>query len=332
MITSNMYSPSEAKLARLRALSTPDGVIAAMAIDQRGSLRQIMIDAGGTASDEAVAEFKSAVVAALTPHSSAVLLDPEIGLSAATHRAPGCGLLLAYEMDGYNNPRPSRMLALIANQSARRLRELGADGVKILLHYSPSDPGPANDQKLAMIERIGHECEAAEVPFFLEPVGYDPGGLDPNGFEFAKRKPEIVLHMMAEFSKDLYKVDILKVEFPINVSFVDGAHPAYTREQALDYYRRADAVAKKPFIYLSAGVKSEQFLACLELAREAGSRYSGVLCGRATWQDGAGAYVRGGLAGLAKWLETEGVRNIKDVNEAIRSATPWSYSFQPTAA
>ena len=326
------YTPSEAKLARLRALSTPNGVIAAMAIDQRGSLRQMMIDAGGTAPDEAVAEFKSAVVKTLTPHSSAVLLDPEIGLEAAAHRAPGCGLLLAYEMDGYNNPRPHRMLALIANQSARRLRELGADGIKILLHYSPYDPTSANDRKLAMIERIGHECEAAEVPFFLEPVGYDPGGRDPNGFEFAKLKPEIVLHMMEEFSKDIYKVDILKVEFPVNVSFVGGAQPAYTRQQAIDYYRRADAAAKKPYIYLSAGVTGEQFLASLELAREAGSRYSGVLCGRATWQDGIGAYVRGGDTGLSAWLETYGVRNIKAVNEAIRSATPWNYSFQPTAA
>lgn len=303
-----------------------------MAIDQRGSLRQMMIDAGGAATDAEVIELKSAVIAALTPHASAVLVDPEIGLPAAALRAPGCGLLLAYEMDGYNNPRPYRMLALLAQQSARRLCELGADGVKILLHYSPYDDAKANDEKLAMIERIGHECEAAGVPFFLEPVGYDPGGANPNGFAFAKLKPEIVLHMMEEFSKDIYKVDILKVEFPVNVAFVDGAEPAYTREQALDYYRRADALAKRPYIYLSAGVRSEQFLASLELAREAGVRYSGVLCGRATWQDGVAAFVRGGRTGLADWLETDGVPNIKAVNEAIGSATPWSYNFQPIAA
>lgn len=106
-----MNTLSEAKQARLRALSTKDNIIAAMAIDQRGSLRQMMIDAGGPAADAHIAEFKSAVVAALTPYASAVLIDPEIGLSAASRRAPGCGLLLAYEMDGYNNPRPHRMLA-----------------------------------------------------------------------------------------------------------------------------------------------------------------------------------------------------------------------------
>ena len=58
--------------------------------------------------------------------------------------------------------------------------------------------------------------------------------------------------MMEEFSKDIYKVDILKVEFPVNVAFVDGAEPAYSREQALDYYRRADALAFGHFVELLA--------------------------------------------------------------------------------
>ena len=319
-----MHKLSSAKFARLRALSTKNDTIAAMAIDQRGSLRQMMLDAGGAPTDQRIAEFKDTVVEVLTPHASAVLLDAEIGLSSAAHRAPGCGLLLAYEMDGYNNPRPHRMLALLANQSARRLRDLGADGVKILLHYSPDDPAAANDEKFVLIERIGHECEAAEVPFFLEPVAYDPGGSNPFGFAFSKRKPEIVLHMMEEFSKPVYKVDILKVEFPVNVQFVDGAEPAYTRQQALEYYRQADGLAKLPYIYLSAGVRAEHFLASLQLAREAGVRYSGVLCGRATWQDGVGAYVREGHAGLSTWLANEGAHNIQAVNEAIHSATPWS--------
>jgi len=319
-----MLKISQAKLARLRALSTPHETIAAMAIDQRGSLRQMMVDAGGSPTDEQISEFKTIVTAALTPHASAILLDPQIGLPAVAHRAPGCGLLLAYEMDGYNNPRPHRMLALIANLSARRLRELGADGVKILLHYAPDDPAAANDQKLAMIERIGHECEAADMPFFLEPVAYDPAGSNPFGFEFSKRKPEIVLWMMEEFSKPVYKVDILKVEFPVNVAFVDGAQPAFTRKEAIEIFRRADELAKLPYIYLSAGVRAEHFLASLELAREAGVKYSGVLCGRATWQDGVGAYIRGGKAALQAWLETDGVCNIQAVNEAIDSAVPWS--------
>lgn len=323
---------SESKAARLRALSTPDGVIAALAMDQRKSLRQMIADAAGVPleeiSDGQVGEFKASVTGVLSEHASAVLLDPEFGSGAFNRRATGCGLLMTYEMDGYDNPRPFRMLALMPDLSARRLRDMGADGVKILLSYTPFDDAAANDAKKAMIERIGHECEAAGVPFFLEPVAYDSAGSDPKSFEFAKRKPEIVIRSMEEFSKDIYKVDVLKVEFPINAAFVEGSRvfcgqKAYSREQAIDFYRQADAAVRRPYIYLSAGVSTGQFTQSLEFAAEAGARFSGVLCGRATWQGGVTAFAREGRAAFERWLKDEGVRNIRSVNQALGAAVAW---------
>lgn len=161
---------SDAKTARLRRLSTEDGVIAALAIDQRKSLRLLIAQAAGVSSesvsDTHVAEFKAAVVNALTPYASAVLIDPEVGRAAFTERAPSCGLLTTYEMDGYENPRPHKMLALMPEFSVRRLRDLGSDGIKILLSFTPYDDAQWNDHKLAMIERIGAECEALDMPFF----------------------------------------------------------------------------------------------------------------------------------------------------------------------
>ena len=85
-------------------------------------------------------------------------------------------MLLAYESDGYENPRPNRMLELMPHLTVRRLRDAGADGIKILLSYTPFDDPTANDGKCALIERIGAECEALDMPFFLEPVGHDPTG------------------------------------------------------------------------------------------------------------------------------------------------------------
>ena len=324
---------SESKLRRLRALSTPDGIIAALAIDQRKSMRRMMADAAGVPleriSDAQLQEFKTAVVRALSPHASAVLLDPDYGLPAAEVRAPGCGLLLAYELDGFDNPRPHKMLALQPRLSVSRLRDLGADGVKILLTYSPFDDPAANDEKHALIERIGAECAGLDMPFFLEPVGYDPGGLDPKSFEYAQRKPEIVIAMLYEFSNPVYQVDVLKVEFPVNAAFVEGSKSctgqiAHSHEEALALYREADAAASLPYIFLSAGVSSEQFADQLELAASAESRYSGVLCGRATWRDGAVAYARGGLGPLETWLATEGTRKIRGVNQAVRPAKSWA--------
>lgn len=316
---------SEAKAKRLKALSTPDGIIAALAIDQRMSMRRMIADAAGQPvdriSDAQLVEFKAAVTAALTPYASAVLLDPEYGIEAAAKRAPGCGLLLAYEMDGYENPRPHKMLALMPELSVRRIRDLGADGVKILLTYTPFEERRANQAKHALIERIGDECAANDMPFFLEPVGYDPQGLDPKSCDYARLKPEIVIRSMEEFSKPVYNVDILKVEFPVNAAYIEGSESAYTHAEALEFYRKADRATNLPYIYLSAGVSSEQFAAQLQLAAESGANYRGVLCGRATWQEGAAAYARGGVSALESWLEREGVPKIKALNQCLRSAT-----------
>lgn len=315
---------SKAKAARLRRLSTPDGVIAAMAIDQRKSLRMMIAGAAGVATDAIndaqLLEFKSAAVRALTPHASAVLIDSEFGFGAFKERASSCGLLTTYEMDGYENPRPHRMLALMPELSVRRMRDMGSDGIKILLSYTPYGDADWNSHKLAMIERIGAECEALDMPFFLEPVGYDVDGLDVKGLGYAQRKPEIVLRTIEELSKDVYKADILKVEFPVNSAFLGQA---CSRAEALEWYRRVDAAAQRPYIYLSAGVSAAHFRDQLDLARESGARYSGVLCGRATWQDGVPVYARHGLAALDQWLQTRGVENIRAVNDCLRSATSW---------
>jgi tagatose 1,6-diphosphate aldolase len=274
-------------------------------------------------------EFKTAVTRILTPHASAILLDPEWGLPASRARSKNAGLLLAYENSGYDNTQPGRLPDLLPHVSVYRIKEeMGADAVKILIYYTPFDDPKVNDIKHAFIERIGAECETYEIPFFLEFVGYDPAGGDEKGFEFAKRKPIVVTKSMEEFSKPQYKVDMLKVEVPINANYVEGSsvfkgQAAYTRAEALDHFRNAASVAKKPFIYLSAGVSNAQFIESLAMAAESGTDYSGVLCGRATWKDGMPIYATKGLAALEEWLSTEGVKNIEAVNQAIKSAKPW---------
>ena len=309
-------SASQSKISRLRALSTESGIIAALAIDQRKSLRRMIAGAAGmpmeAVSDAQLSEFKSAVTAALTPFTSAVLLDPEFGLEARDRRAPGCGLLLAYEMDGYENPRPHKMLALLPDQSVARLRDLGADGIKILLTYCPAGDLAANRAKQDLVRAIGDECDAAGLPFFLEPVVYHPCGVTP------RTKPDLVIRTIEEFSKPQYKVDVLKVEFPLSAACVGEA---FTRSEAVSIFRRADQATNLPYIYLSAGVSLMEFINCLEFAAEAGARYSGVLCGRATWQDGATIYARSGLPTLLEWLGTAGTGNLRALNTALRVAS-----------
>ena len=104
----------------------------------------------------------------LTKHASAILLDPEYGLPAAQHRN-GKGLLLAYEKTGYDANTAGRLPDLLDLWSVRRLKEAGADCVKILLYYTPfKKTAEINDLKQAWIRRIGDECVANDIAFFLE--------------------------------------------------------------------------------------------------------------------------------------------------------------------
>lgn len=316
------------KLAGMKAVSDTRGVIAAAAMDQRGSLQKALAkERGGSVGDHELEEFKILVTEVLTKHASAILLDPEWGIPASKRRAKGSGLLMAYEKTGYDAATPGRLPDLLDLWSVRRIKEAGADCLKILLYYAPTDPQKVNDHKHAWVERIGDECRANDIPFFLEVIGYEEG-VDEKGLEFAKKKPGLVAAYMTEFTKDRYGVDVLKVEVPVNMKFVEGVKcgggtSAYTRQQAMDAFRKTAEVSTKPFIYLSAGVSNAEFTETLELAAEANTRFSGVLCGRATWKDGIAVYGKQGADAFRTWLEDEGVRNIANVNDRLKTAHPW---------
>jgi len=316
------------KLAGMKAVSDRRGVIAAAAMDQRGSLQKALAkERGGTVADKDLEEFKILVTEVLTQHASAILLDPEWGIPASRRRAKDSGLLMAYEKTGYDATTPGRLPDLLDVWSVRRLQAAGADCIKILLYYAPADAKKINDHKHAWVERIGDECRANDIPFFLEVIAYEDG-VDEKTVEFARKKPELVAAYMREFTKDQYGVDVLKVEVPVNMKFVEGTKAfagaaAYTKQQAMEWFRKTADVSTKPFIYLSAGVSNAEFSETLELAGEAGTRFSGVLCGRATWKDGIPIYAKQGAGAFRTWLESEGVKNIANVNERLKPAHPW---------
>ena len=319
------------KFNGINAVADEKGVIAAAAMDQRGSLRKAIAKVKGSAvSDAELSEFKVQVTEALTPYASAILLDPEYGLEAVKHRAKGAGVLLAYEKTGYDASVKGRLPDLLPEWSVRRLIDAGANVIKVLMYYDPDDTEQINTVKEAFIERIGAECRANVVPFFLEVLAYSDEVGDESSLAFARVKPSKVKKYMREFSQPQYGVDVLKVEIPVNMRYVEGskANPdgqvAYSRDEAKQHFREAAAATRVPFIYLSAGVRDEVFLESLELAAEAETPFSGVLCGRATWQDGIPIYAKGGATALRSWLEDQGVRNIEALNRVLKKgAKPW---------
>src|ERR1700677_4003134 len=90
------------KLAGLKAVSDERGVIAAAAMDQRGSLQKSLAkERGAPATGDDLIEFKTLVTDVLCKHASAILLDPEYGLLFSKHRH-GKGLLLVSQKTGYD--------------------------------------------------------------------------------------------------------------------------------------------------------------------------------------------------------------------------------------
>ncbi len=322
---------SRGKFNGINSVANEKGVIAAAAMDQRGSLQKSITKARGSdATPDDLNQFKIQVTEVLTQYATAILLDPEYGLEAAKHRAKGTGLFLAYEKTGYDANEKGRLPDLLDDWSVRRLVEAGASVIKVLLYYDPDDKQEINTVKEAFIERVGAECRAFDIPFFLEVLAYSDEIGDEKSFEFARVKPQKVKKYMHVFSQPRYGVDVLKVEVPVNMNYVEGSKAntdgkiAYSQEEAKQAFKDAASATTIPFIYLSAGVTNEVFLETLELAAQANTPFAGVLCGRATWQDGVKVYAKEGVQGLRSWLEDQGVKNIQNLNEVLaKGAKPW---------
>lgn len=277
----------------MEKLSTRDGIISALAIDQRGAMKKKMIKAGRKNVDEGEVErFKEIVSEELTDYGSAILLDPEYGLPAAKVRA----------------------------------KEAGAEAVKFLLYYDVDEEPAINNKKHVFVERIGSECVAEDIPFYLELLSYDAVNSDNLSMAYAKVKPRKVIEMMKEFSRLRYYVDVLKVEVPVNMTFVGEkeSDSAYTRAEALAYFKAQSDATDVPFIFLSAGVSAEMFQETLQFAKEAGSTFNGVLCGRATWAEGVIPFIQEGEEAARKWLQIVGRQNMEELNAVLAvTATSW---------
>ncbi|MEY8351380.1 tagatose-bisphosphate aldolase [Bacillus cereus] len=323
-----MFELTSNKFAALKRLSDENGIIGALAIDQRGSLKK-MIAAGSenNVGDEGIIRFKELVSEELTPYATSILLDPEYGLPASKVRHSDTGLLVAYEKTGYDATAKGRLPDLLPEWSVRRLKEAGADAVKFLLYYDVDEDEKINDYKHVYMERVGSECAEEDIPFFLEIVSYDAKNDDVKSMEYAKVKPHKVIEAMREFSKPQYKVDVLKVEVPVDMKFVEGyaeGETAYSKEQAAAYFKEQSEATNLPFIFLSAGVSAELFQETLKFAKKSGSTFNGVLCGRATWKNGVAQFAENSEQAGRAWLQETGKKNIQELNIVLKeTASPW---------
>ena len=324
---------TEQKLKSLEKLSDENGIISALAFDQRGALKRLMAQyQEGEPTVEQLERLKVLVAEELTKFASSMLLDPEYGLPATKVIDKNAGLLLAYEKTGYDTSSTKRLPDCLDVWSAKRIKEQGADAVKFLLYYDVDSDDALNQQKQAYIERVGSECVAEDIPFFLEILAYDEKNADANSVEYTKAKPRKVNEAMKVFSNPRFNIDVLKVEVPVNMKYVEGfaeGEVVYTKEEAAAHFKAQDEATNLPYIYLSAGVSAQLFQETLVFAHESGAKFNGVLCGRATWAGSVKDFVENGDEAVRQWLRTEGFKNIDELNKVLqKTATSWKTKVQ----
>jgi tagatose 1,6-diphosphate aldolase len=303
------------KIRGLQQISTPEGIFIMCAMDHRGSLKT-MIEKGQLddyVDYQEMVEHKLELCAALAPHASAVLLDPNYGAAQCISGGvlPGhIGLLVSIEATGYESTPQGRITTLLNGWSIEKIKRMGASAAKILVYYRPDLTETANNQ-LKTIQAVAEECLKYDVPFLVEPKTYPTKGEDAGTSECAARKPGLVIETARQISS--LPIDVLKAEFPADMKYETN------RANLLQFCRQLDEASQTPWVILSAGVDYETFRKEVEIACQAGA--SGFLGGRAIWQEAINFTDR---KDRIKFLSTIAADRLKELAEiATKYAVPW---------
>ncbi|MEM6463452.1 MAG: tagatose 1,6-diphosphate aldolase [Pseudomonadota bacterium] len=291
-----------------------------VAVDQGSGLKAAIAEARGLDSHESdLFTFKKAVVECLSPEATVVLVDAEYGRELLPYFDPACEKLLAYEADVYHIKTDERITELPKNLTIADYATLGVRRLKFFLYYAPRSSPQTNNKKHALVRQIGVECATHGIEFLFEPIVYDDNIRDPSSLEFANLKPELVMEATRTFSDPAFRIDVLKVEIPVNLAFVAGFGTGeFSKDQVLEAFRYTAAVANGiPLVYMSAGVSFDWFEESLALAREAGVDAAGFMCGRAIWSDAIIEFGEGGESRLVDWLSGEGRSRLNRLKAAL---------------
>jgi tagatose 1,6-diphosphate aldolase len=297
----------------LQTTSTARDVFAILAFDQRGNYRDLL---PADATHEDAVEIKCEVVAALSPHTSAVLLDPIYGMKAALLSVKDCGLLMCIEKTGYSGDATYRRTEFMAGWTVQKIRRVGASAAKLLVYYHPQS-GRLAEEIEGLVRQVAEDCHRNDLPLFLEPLAYSlDGAISVHSADFARTRPAVV----GETARRLSRLgpDVLKLEFPADVAFDDDQN---SWRDACEAVSTACAV---PWVLLSAGVDFDTFERQVRIACQAGA--SGFLGGRAIWKDCIGmSWVQ--RQAFLRTMGTERLNRLSAIADEL--ARPWTEFYNP---
>ncbi len=300
----------------LKATSSLNHTFSMVAFDQRGNYLK-MLPPGATYAE--AAEIKRSVIAALSPHVSAVLLDPNYGMAAVNDAAGSSGLLMALEKTGYGGEPTARQVDFMDGWTVGKIKAIGASAVKLLVYYHP-DAGAAADSVEATIREVASACDDHDIALFVEPLAYSPDpAVSSDSAAFAAQRARIVRETARRLSR--LGVDVLKLEFPVDIK-----HNA-DRDEWRAACEAVSEACSVPWVLLSAGVDFEVFRQQVEMVCKAGA--SGYLGGRAIWKEA----VTMTAADREVFLATQGRERVQTLGEiAAQYGRRWTAFFAPPAA
>lgn len=258
--------------AAVDTLARPSGAFAMLAVDQREAMREMIRQrVDRPVPDSEVTAFKVAAARALTPHASAVLVDPQFGWDAVLAEgatAPGCALIAAAD---HFVPGPGEFVAdAVIDESLDldRLGEQGAKALKLLVVWRP-DGSP--DARRAMVGDFVGRCRERGFVSIIEPVSRPrsdgrPSDLDAGILQAADE--------LGDLGADIYKSEV-------------PSHGSAPDDDITKACRRLDDSIDGTWVVLSSGVPADRFPDAVRLACGAGA--SGFLAGRAVWASVVGS-------------------------------------------
>jgi len=246
----------------LDALARDTGTFLMVAMDQRESLRTMLVAHHEDVDDARMVRFKLAVARELGPYASGFLIDRHYAYREIVRDRilpPTCGLILA--VDALDQPRGGIVedTDLDEGADAAAAARSGVVALKLLVIWRDD---AERARRVDTARRFVQLARTHGLLSVLEPVVRGPEGFD--------RESAIVeaAGELAAVGCDLYKCEV-------------PTHGAGEADEITAWSRRIDAAVPCPWVVLSQGVDPARYPAAVEAACRGGA--SGMLAGRAVW-------------------------------------------------
>ena len=307
-----MKSKNIGKLIHIKKLCNDQSHLQMLAIDQRPPIFNLIKKKKKKYTYTDVVDFKKNISLNLSQHTTAILMDPVYSVPSLIPSSKSKGLIITLEDHDFIERGKGRYSKNIKNWTVEKIKRIGGDAVKVLAWYRPDADQKSIKHQKKYIETIGKQCEKYDIPFLLELLVYpfkNETGYSKDYKEQIDKNQNHVINSVKEFSKEKYKVDIFKLESPVDSSQLQNSKFNKATEDAFKQLSRA--TRNIPWVMLSSGMSKKSFLNCLKLAYKNGA--SGYLAGRTIWLDAFKDYPN--YKKITAKLSNESARYVKKLNE-----------------